>query len=161
VNKSINTKIKDQKLVLKNINNLFGSDNNKSTLGVFLDHYYTDQSLTDSGIGALKGIDNARYSVLSQANSFLPSERQLAFYICEAKLSIEYAVSQLESESEIDHYSHDDVDKPGNWEEDDDMEKRSESFELVNWRDISGSKVECDKSYIEDALEEDNFLSMS
>ena len=126
---------------------------------MLLDHIYTEQSLTDSGIGALKGIDNARYSVLSQANSFLPSEKQLAFYICEAKLSVDFFYRRFDrySQSDIDFYRDLDVNSYSEWGKEDGV-KRSESFEIVDWYDINGNKIECNKSYIEKALEKKTFF---
>ena len=144
---------------MKNLNNLFGDDSYRGSLGMLLDHCYTEQSLSDNGIGALKGIDNARYSVLSQANSFLPSEKQLAFYICEAKLSIDYFHYCFDnySQADIKFYRDVDVNSYSDWGKEDGI-KRSESFEIVDWYDINGNKIECNTSYIEKELEEKTFF---
>lgn len=157
MNKSIsNARNIDQKVVVKNLNNLFEDDSNPDTLGILLDHFYTEQSLSDSGIRALKGIDNERYSVLAQANKLLPSDKQLVFYICQANLSIDYYNYSCGSEiKESYELSDEDLDSGTESEH---WEQGRKCFELVDWHDTNGKILDCDRSYIEQAMKKKEFF---
>ena len=138
---------------MKNLNNLFEGDSNPGSLAIILDHFYTEQSLSDSGIGALKGIDNARYSVLAQVNNLLPSERQLVFYICQANLSIQY--HNYSCGSDVRNYEENSDPESDSGTESEYWEKGQEFFQLADWHDINGKKIECETSY--NALKEKGF----
>ena len=62
--------------------------NSKRKIGIILDHRYTPESLRATGIRALKGADSDRYNLLRIANSKLPANNQLTFYIVHSSLVI-------------------------------------------------------------------------
>ena len=111
-----------------------GEEDNK--IGFMLEHKYTVASMRQNGVKALKGIDSDRFKLLKQANSKLPVEKQVSFYIVNASLIIEsYDVSGRTNwrckpyEEESDNLS----DPVGyNWEQ---LER---SAEINEWYDEEG-----------------------
>ncbi|KAK1932467.1 hypothetical protein P3T76_012051 [Phytophthora citrophthora] len=61
-----------------------GMDTEES-FALLLSHQYTEKSIEEMGCGALKGVDNARFRALDEANALAPSDHKLRFFI--AKLS--------------------------------------------------------------------------
>ncbi|KAE9035918.1 hypothetical protein PR003_g9775 [Phytophthora rubi] len=53
---------------------------------LLLSHEYTKKSIGDLGSGALKGVDNARFRALEEANSAVAADKKLRFFI--AKLAV-------------------------------------------------------------------------
>ncbi|KAL4161629.1 hypothetical protein PRNP1_002181 [Phytophthora ramorum] len=86
------------------------------SFALMFSHEYTEQSITDLGTRALKGIDRARVEALEEANAILPDEKKLYFYLAELTLDANF------------------YDTGGDWEE-------SERDELINWYSTSGESL--------------------
>ncbi|KAL4177175.1 hypothetical protein KRP22_002109 [Phytophthora ramorum] len=57
---------------------------------MLLSHEYTKNSIQSLGLGALKGIDAARFHALEEANVFISANKKLKFFIAELKHNIEF-----------------------------------------------------------------------
>ncbi|KAL3667356.1 hypothetical protein V7S43_007582 [Phytophthora oleae] len=57
----------------------------EESCALLLSHEYTEKSIGEMGCGALKGVDNARFRALEEANALVPVDKKLRFFI--AKLS--------------------------------------------------------------------------
>uniref|UniRef100_H3H6H7 Fe2OG dioxygenase domain-containing protein n=1 Tax=Phytophthora ramorum TaxID=164328 RepID=H3H6H7_PHYRM len=86
------------------------------SFALMFSHEYTEQSITDLGTRALKGIDRARVEALEEANAILPDEKKLYFYLAELTLDANF------------------YDTGGDWEE-------SERDESINWYSTSGESL--------------------
>lgn len=83
------------------------------------------------GAKALKGLDQDRYQMLTNANSRLDADKQLAFYFCHASLIIDaYDVTGYETES-----GYIDPRYPYEWEE------NERKLQITNWYDVNGKAV--------------------
>ncbi|KAG7385221.1 hypothetical protein PHYBOEH_009113 [Phytophthora boehmeriae] len=83
------------------------------SFALLLAHEYTKKSIEDMGIGALKGVDRARFQALQDANAGVTPEKKLHFVIAGLTLKIDY------------------YDAGGEWEE-------NERDESIAWYSTSG-----------------------
>ncbi len=116
---------------LKSLLKKFNQETLGENLAILLEHEYTENSFSSSGIKALKGIDSTRFNLLNDANNELPYENQFSFYLTEVNL-----VSEVQLESNCNYkkkygrynrYQSDDDD-----DDDDDNDEVVEEYERSN-----------------------------
>ena len=126
IGNAVNNIIANAKLTDELVEIFKSLNNNEYHLGILLEHQYTPQSLSQNGVRALKGVDNARFSMLSQANLLLPVDKQLTFYICHASLNIDSYDVGGGGYSKKNRYWQDD---PDNYE----WEENQREDEFADW----------------------------
>lgn len=118
-------------------------NNNPYHLGILLEHQYTHQSFSETGFGALKGVDHNRYKLLAHANELLPADKQLVFYICKASLKINLIIDG-DPYDDYDPYEEVDEDEE---EEEDEEESDEESKEQSKKSNYSQDSNDSHESY--------------
>ena len=83
IDSNLNTKLELTDQLSNVFDNLVSFD---KPLAITFDHKYTHESISTSGINALKGIDADRFNLLKSASMSLPDEKQFCFYIVKASL---------------------------------------------------------------------------
>jgi len=86
IDSNLNTKLELTNQLSNVFNNLVSFD---KPLAITFDHEYTHESISNSGINALKGIDADRFNLLKSASMSFPDEKQFCFYIVKASLKAE------------------------------------------------------------------------
>ena len=124
---------------------VYTRSNENANLALLLEHEYTIESFNSSGIKSLKGIDYARFRLLSDANSELADESKFSFYLTEVNL-----VTHVQLEEKFDRYKK----RYRDYSDDDDncsvLEEFDRGGEVKAWYDENGqhilkeSKVEFD-----------------
>ena len=115
-------------------------------LAFLLDHEYTDSSLSQNEIKALKGIDHDRYNFLKLANNKLSSEKQLSFYIVNASLVVDsYDASEVKNGKYLDSRTYFEPNtslEEKFWEENERKERIEKWYDEKGAPSLQNSKVD-------------------
>ncbi|RLN86247.1 hypothetical protein BBJ28_00008396 [Nothophytophthora sp. Chile5] len=89
---------------------------------------YLEQNITDLGIAALKTVDQVRFQALKEANSLIPSSKELHFYIAKLSHKVQFYDGRIGAN------------KDPNWYEEDAYWQEHDRHDSVTWYSLGGEK---------------------